>query len=347
MKIEMGESLMYSYLRHVKFCQIVQTNWKPSPSWTVSNSEKLYEIMHTVSEFYSDKYNVDIFGNNSPEQLMRQAEADVLGVCFNPEPFVYGIDVAFHEGGLTYGNKRETAARIVKKYVRTIMCIIGYLNFFEGEIIFASPKANPNVLNEMIPFLDDLKELLKSLKLNFSIKLYTNADFYNSILSPIMLQSTDISDTSELFLRSYQMIKLFEKPTKNGEKANKTTERANKDDNEYLSIAALDQLKIGMVVQLTINHMMENDLLSDDIIERLQSKSWCKESFGINFPLLKDISDCSDKDSMRKDSKGYNRYYTTPVNYKNKTYLLCQEWNDGLHRKKYDSWYKKLIDIKE
>jgi len=31
MKIEMGESLLYSWLRHVKECQIAQTNWKVSP----------------------------------------------------------------------------------------------------------------------------------------------------------------------------------------------------------------------------------------------------------------------------------------------------------------------------
>lgn len=347
MKIEMGESLMYSYLRHVKLCQIVQTNWKPSPGWTVSNSEKLYEIMNTVSEFYTGKYNVDIFGNNSPDQLMHQAEADVLGVSLNPEPFVYGIDVAFHEGGLNYGNKHETAARIVKKYVRTIMCIIGYLNFFEGEIIFASPKVNPSVLNEISPFIDDLEEILKTLDLNFSIKLYTNTDFYDSILSPIMLQSKDISDTSELFLRSYQMIKLFEKPARSNQNKGKTMTQTVEDDNEYLTIAALDQLKIGRVVHLTMTHMMENNLLSDDIIERLQSKLWCKETFDINYPLLKDISDCCDKDSMRKDSKGNYRYYTTPINHKGKTYLLCQEWNDSMHRQKYDSWYKKLIDIKE
>ena len=347
MKIEMGESLMYSYLRHVKLCQIVQTNWKASPGWTVSNTEKLYEIMNTVSKFYSDKYTVDIFGNNTPDQLMHQAEADVLGVSFNPEPFVYGIDVAFHEGGLNYKNKYETAARIIKKYVRTIMCIIGYLNFFEGEIIFASPKVNPSVLNEITPFIDDLEGLLKTLDLKFSIKLYTNNDFYDSILSPIMLQSKDISDTSELFLRSYQMIKLFEKPAKRNMKTDNTARQTDMADSEYLSIAALDQLKIGRVVQLTITHMLKNDLLSDEIIERLQSKSWCKETFGINFPLLIDLSDSSDKDELRKDSKGRSRYYTTPIKHKGKTYLLCQEWNDAMHRQKYDSWYKKLIDIKE
>ena len=345
MKIEMGESLMYSYLRHVKLCQIVQTNWKASPGWTVSNTEKLYEIMNTVSKFYSDKYTVDIFGNNTPDQLMHQAEADVLGVSFNPEPYVYGIDVAFHEGGLNYKNKHETAARIIKKYVRTIMCIIGYLNFFEGEVIFASPKVNPSALNEITPFINDLEELLKTLDLIFSIKLYTNTEFYDYILSPIMLQSKDISDTSELFLRSYQMIKLFDKPAKNNQNKNITMTQTVADDNEYLTIAALDQLKIGRVVQLTMTHMVEKNLLCDDIIKKLQSKPWCMETFGINFPLLIDISDSSEKDELRKDSKGRSRYYTTPIKHKGKSYLLCKEWNDKTHRKKYDIWYKKLIDI--
>ena len=30
MKIDIGESLVNSYLRHVKGCRIVQQNWKPS-----------------------------------------------------------------------------------------------------------------------------------------------------------------------------------------------------------------------------------------------------------------------------------------------------------------------------
>ena len=33
MKIEIGESLGYSYLRHVKGCWLVQTNWKASDNW--------------------------------------------------------------------------------------------------------------------------------------------------------------------------------------------------------------------------------------------------------------------------------------------------------------------------
>ena len=48
MKIEMGESLFYSWLRHVKECQIVQTNWKTSPQWTIIHEEKLEEVRITT-----------------------------------------------------------------------------------------------------------------------------------------------------------------------------------------------------------------------------------------------------------------------------------------------------------
>lgn len=41
MKIEIGESLFYSWLRHVKECQLVQMNWKASPEWQLQHEEEL------------------------------------------------------------------------------------------------------------------------------------------------------------------------------------------------------------------------------------------------------------------------------------------------------------------
>lgn len=40
MKIEMGESLMQSYLKHIKCCLITQTNWKTLRSWKSHNENK-------------------------------------------------------------------------------------------------------------------------------------------------------------------------------------------------------------------------------------------------------------------------------------------------------------------
>lgn len=344
MKIEMGESLMYSWLRHVKECQLVQTNWKSSQSWNLSNKELLTKIMNITAEYYSSKYGMDIFRKSSLEQLLKQAEVDVIGISFSPEPFIYGIDIAFHENGLMYGNKLETAEIVIKKYIRTLMCIIGYFNFTEGEIIFASPKINKNVSDELLPKLNDLSDLIKSLDLNFNIKFFANEDFHNALLSPIMLHSVDVSDTSELFIRSYQMIRLFDNSSKIHKK-NENTSASTDNNNEYINASAFDELKIGKCVQLTMEYMMLNNQLNENIINSLTDKTYSNNTFGIGFPMLKDITNCADKNEQRKDTKGYYRYYSTPLKYNNKTYLLCQEWNDRLHREKYDNWYKNIIKL--
>lgn len=38
MKIEIGESLLQSYLKHVENCLISQTNWKTSSNWNIDPS---------------------------------------------------------------------------------------------------------------------------------------------------------------------------------------------------------------------------------------------------------------------------------------------------------------------
>ncbi len=54
MKIEMGESLIYSWLRHVRCCQIVQTNWKVSSQWPLHHEDELQTIMSTVSHAFEE-----------------------------------------------------------------------------------------------------------------------------------------------------------------------------------------------------------------------------------------------------------------------------------------------------
>lgn len=52
MKIEMGESLFYSWLRHVKECQVVQTNWKPSPSWQLQDEDGIKRFMDLTDSYF-------------------------------------------------------------------------------------------------------------------------------------------------------------------------------------------------------------------------------------------------------------------------------------------------------
>jgi len=173
MKIEIGESLLLSWLRHIKECQLVQTNWKASPKWELKHREALERLMQDSSFVFKSKYGYDLYGGNSGiDQLLTQAEVDVIGISFaGSEMHIYAIDVAFHESGLNYGTKDETVIRVAKKCIRTAMCIYGYFDIDMGTIIFTSPKINPAVINDINACLDDIKSVLNKLNSNYEIRV--------------------------------------------------------------------------------------------------------------------------------------------------------------------------------
>ena len=77
MKIEIGENLIASYLRHVEDCRIVQTNWKTSSQWKVTEYEdkKSRELFDKIK---SSPLFSEIFKNNGYDQLIKQAEIGQL-----------------------------------------------------------------------------------------------------------------------------------------------------------------------------------------------------------------------------------------------------------------------------
>jgi hypothetical protein len=80
MKIEMGESLMLSWLKHAKRCKIAQLNWKPSLHWDSYNDEKIKELINLADVHFSPLFSKKLYKNNKPEQILLQAEIDVLGI---------------------------------------------------------------------------------------------------------------------------------------------------------------------------------------------------------------------------------------------------------------------------
>ena len=123
MKVEVGESLMYSYLSHIKGCHIVQTNWKSSSSWKKYNHDEVENFINISRQYFNDKYNYNIFKKTSSvTQILKQCECDVVGVCINKEKNIYySIDVAFHKDGLNYKSKDETAEKVTAKIIKSAM----------------------------------------------------------------------------------------------------------------------------------------------------------------------------------------------------------------------------------
>ena len=98
MKIEMLESLCYSYLRHVKQCWVVQTNWKVSEHWSKHMSSKELDRMFESMRERFDPDGSVLKKTKDAAQFLQQAEIDVVGV--GQDGSVYALDVAFHEAGV-------------------------------------------------------------------------------------------------------------------------------------------------------------------------------------------------------------------------------------------------------
>jgi hypothetical protein len=78
MKIEVGESLVRTWIRHCRGCQLAELNWKPSPLWPG-------EILPKHNKWFEEaKTNLPentLKGTKNISQFLRQAEIDVLGLC--------------------------------------------------------------------------------------------------------------------------------------------------------------------------------------------------------------------------------------------------------------------------
>lgn len=312
MKIEMGESLFYSWLRHVKECQVVQTNWKPSPSWQLQNEEEIKRFMETTDVHFKNKYGYGIYKNNSLSQLLTQAEVDALGISMSVSGTeIYAIDVAFHESGLNYGARQETVTRVIKKFIRTSLCLIGYFGITKGEIIFASPKIHNAIIYDLEPCLIDLNGLLSEHNYKFTARVIANDDFNELVLKPILIASDGVSDTSELFMRGYQLVNMFGDAQR--------TSRQRKLKPEMLGQAppdALSELKIGKIAQTFLREALESGKADDEEISLMRTKDYSKSQFGIDFPLL--VLSSEECDSVR--------YYTKPLMIRGVQYRLCSQW---------------------
>ena len=194
---------------------------------------------------------------------------------------IYAIDVAFHESGLNYGDRQETVVRVIKKFVRTALCLIGYFGVTQGEIIFASPKIHNAIVNDLEPCIIDINSLFLENSYNFTARVIANDDFEELVLKPILIASDGVSDTSELFMRGYQLIKMY------SDERRPSRLRATKAaDAKIVSDDTLSELKVGKIAQTFLREALESGKANDEEITLMLSKDYSKNVFGIDFPLL-------------------------------------------------------------
>jgi hypothetical protein len=331
MKIEIAENLIYSYLKHVEGCRIVQTNWKTSNQWKITEyeekqSRELFEKINNSALFQG------IFKNNSFDQLIKQAEIDVIGLN-TTEKSIFGIDVAFHAAGLNYGSTEETALRILKKIFRTVFIMQTYFSDFDKfNSFFVTPKVNPSTEKPIRNLIEEANKIIGDDMI--SIDFIANESFYSSIVDSTIKNIDDDNDTSELFLRSIKLLQLDKRVQSDNTKKDytkkesvytKTPSQTNKRE--------VDGMKIGQFVQYNMRKVYEQNLASKDEIQKLQDKFYSKKVFDQNYEILRS----TDKEITGND--GRNRYYAKEKFFGD--YYLNSQWVER-HWEPFLSWLRKI-----
>lgn len=319
MKIEIGESLFYSWLKHIKCCQIVQTNWKTSPRWDLNHEDDLKRLFEESHNFLKTNCNIDILGKNaSCSQFLQQAECDAIGLsCNNGKIEYYAIEVAVHTNGLQYGNGKEgTATKVIEKMVRAALCLYGYFNVKDAHVIFASPKINNAVIEVLNPMIAKLQEFFSERYFHFNFQLLFNDSFVDDVIEPLKEVWKESSDTSELFGRSIQLADLFYDLSAKG-RVRKTTQNkaAKKLPNKSAEISGI---KIGKLAQDSFRQLIESGKVSSEELSNLQDEQYSKNTLDINYPCL--VLEQDLKEELQR------RYYKTPIVYQGTSYRLCSQW---------------------
>ena len=182
MKVEIGESLGYSYLRHVRGCWLVQANWKASEHWdkhlTDDELEQEFGSMRETLELIGGDFTGALKQTATCRQFLRQAEIDVVGVGLDGS--IWTVEVAFHEGGLLYPGGTEK--NVLKKMLRTMLVLRAYHpEDIRRHICFASPRVNPKTQKGLEKAFGWLRREYPAIEW----RLMTNDDFSNGILRPL------------------------------------------------------------------------------------------------------------------------------------------------------------------
>jgi len=202
MKIEIGESLCYSYLRHVKQCWLVQTNWKTSEHWDKKMSDSdLQSLFDSMRKRFDPDGRVFKQTKNA-RTFLKQGEIDIVGA--GQDGSVHAMEIAFHEAGLHFGDS-GVDTRVLKKLLRAMLILkVYYPTMKELHLYFASPKVHKAVQQ---PLKDSFVKLEKGYP-EITWHLLINDDFTRDVVCPTLKKAMTVADTSELFVRAAKLLDL-------------------------------------------------------------------------------------------------------------------------------------------
>lgn len=103
--------------------------------------------------------------------------------------------------------------------------------------------------------------------------------------------------------------------------------------------ASEDEIKIGQYAKEYFTSYFQFNISTEEI-NRFTNKEWCHTTFGICYPILKEVDIKIPISEQVNYNNQYRRYYTNPVlKIRNKHYIICSQWFSSF-KPKLLSWIK-------
>ena len=123
---------------------------------------------------------------------------------------------------------------------------------------------------------------------------------------------------------------LSKKETPNGQGATKQTNGEN-------------EIKIGAFVRSTINKLVQENSIAEDMVSMLCSQGYSKQTFDINYPFFKRVEKDISHSEQRKIN-GYDRYWTKEQSIHGDEYFLCNDWYER-NRIPFIRWVEHIYKL--
>lgn len=203
MKIEIGEFLILSWLRHVRGCVLTQMNWSPSPAWPVARERQLGTAFEAVQELCVDATGRRILEDRDVGAFVRDARIDVLGLRLDRATRhveAIAVDSAINDDELPHGDAEETIVRLIQRMLRAGFALAAYLNPPQVSVVFATPWLAQPIREEVQRRLARLEARLAGQRhpavSRLRFRVIADGDFADEIVQPVLEHVDTLAATS-------------------------------------------------------------------------------------------------------------------------------------------------------
>lgn len=318
MKIEVCEQMLASWLQHIKGCQVVQTNWSPSPLTEIPDEsiDSVSTFVEAIKSYLGDD-DLDIFKKSTMRQMILQCEIDIVGIKIVDGGVgdLYLIDSAFHENGLNYN---KVIATVMKKILRAALVSSIVFPGVPANVIFVSPKCGQTLLKQLTDTLSGIDTVVKQFYPDTSVLMLFNEAFAETVYRPLLERVDKINNDNDLFIRSmklsqvaqsYETSNHYETQTPNDQHTAVIGDRTPRGENRATVFAALEKL-------------IRDGYMTQELVRQLCSKEYCRSNFKLSsFPLL--VKNSEFHTTEYQDCRFYSDRVMTIMG---DEYRVCSQW---------------------